>query len=49
MIPLYNHTLLALPITEEDILPLYKDILSSLWTKTVYIETFQKRRLVARK
>jgi hypothetical protein len=49
MTSLYNHVLMALPSTDEDFQPLDKEILSFLSTKIVKAETFQKRRLVARK
>jgi hypothetical protein len=39
---------MALPITGEDLLPLYKEILPLLFIKTVNMETFQKRLVVAR-
>jgi hypothetical protein len=47
LIPLYNHALMALPITGEDLLPLCKEILPLLFIKTINMETFQKR-IVAR-
>jgi hypothetical protein len=47
--PLYNHVLIALPDTEEDLKPLYKEILSFLWTRTVNAGVSQKRRLEVRK
>jgi hypothetical protein len=49
MTPLYNHIFMALPVTEQDLQPLTKEILSFLWTRTVDSETVQKRRLVASK
>ncbi len=47
--PLYNHVLMALPVTEDDLQPLYKEIKSFLWTRTENDTTIQKRRLVAAK
>jgi hypothetical protein len=41
--PLYNHVLMALPVTEEDLQPLYKEIKSFLWTRTENETTIQKR------
>ncbi len=38
---------MALPATETDLNPLYKEILTFLWTRTIDSETIQKRRLVA--
>jgi hypothetical protein len=49
LIPLYNHILMALPATETDPQPLYKEIKSFLWTRTENDMTIQKRRLVAEK
>jgi hypothetical protein len=49
MIPLYNHVPKAFPATNEDLQPPHKEILSFLWTKIINAETFQIRRLVARK
>ncbi|RPH76440.1 MAG: reverse transcriptase family protein, partial [Planctomycetaceae bacterium] len=49
LVPLYNHVLMALPATEDALAPLYKEVLSFLWTKTVDGETIPKRRLVAAK
>ncbi len=49
LVPLYNHVLIALPISEQELQPLNKEILSFLWTRTVDSETVQKRRLVAKK
>jgi hypothetical protein len=49
MVPLYNHVLMALPTTEQELQPLDKKILSFLWTRTVDSETVQKRSLVASK
>jgi hypothetical protein len=49
IIPLYNNVLMALPATEEDLGPRYKEILSFLWTCTIKSEIIQKRRLVASK
>jgi hypothetical protein len=40
---------MALPITEAELSPLYKGILSFLWTRSDNQETIQKRRLVAAK
>jgi hypothetical protein len=41
---------LALPaISEDPPQPSYKEILSFSWTKTINTETFQRRKLVARK
>jgi hypothetical protein len=45
--PLCNHVLMALPATEKDLQPLYKEIKSFLWTKIENDTTIQKRRLVA--
>ncbi len=47
--PLYNHVFMALPVTEEDLQPLYKEIKSFLWTRTENEVTVQRRRLVAAK
>jgi hypothetical protein len=47
--PLYNHVFMALPVTEKDLRPLYKEINSFLWTRTENEVTIQKRRLVAAK
>ncbi len=47
--PLYNHILMALPASEEDLQPLYKEIKSFLWTQSENGTTVQKRRLVATK
>jgi hypothetical protein len=47
--PLYNHVLMALPATEADLQPLYKEIKSFLWTRTENNVTVQKRRLVVAK
>jgi hypothetical protein len=47
--PLYNHVFMALPVTEKDLQPLYKEIKSFLWTRTENEATIQKRRLVAAK
>ncbi len=42
----HDHVLMTLPVTGEDLQPLYKEILSFLYlTKMVQAETFQKRRL----
>ncbi len=49
IIPLYNHVLMALPATEEDLAARYKEILSFLWTCTIRSEIIQKRHLVASK
>jgi hypothetical protein len=49
LVPLYNHVLLALPATEQELQPLDKEILSFVWTRTADSETVQKRRLVASK
>ncbi len=46
---LYNHVLMALPVTETELNPLYMEILSFLWTRTNNLDTIQKRRLVAAK
>ncbi len=32
MVPLYNHVLMTLPVTETELNPLHKEILSFLWT-----------------
>jgi hypothetical protein len=40
---------MALPVTEEYLQPLYKEIKSFLWTRTENGTTIQKRRLVAAK
>ncbi len=32
--PLYNHALMALQVKEKDLIPLYKEIKSFLWTRT---------------
>jgi hypothetical protein len=47
MTPLYNHVLVALLVTGDDLRLLYKEICSFLWTKTVNAEALKKRRLVA--
>ncbi len=47
LVPLYNHVLMALPVTEAELNPLHKEILSFLWTRSKNLETIQKRRLVA--
>ncbi len=49
LVPLYNHVLMALPVTETELDPLHKEILSFLWTRSDNQETIQKRRLVAAK
>jgi hypothetical protein len=49
MVPMYNHVLMALPVAEEDLNTLHKEILSFLWTQTNDSNTVQKRRLVATK
>jgi hypothetical protein len=49
LVPLYNHVLMALPATEIDLDPLYREILGFLWTRTSDAVTTQKRRLVAAK
>jgi hypothetical protein len=41
----YNHVLMALPATEDDLAPLGKEIFSFLWTPTV--EPVRKGQLVA--
>jgi hypothetical protein len=49
MVPMYNHVLMALPVAEEDLNTLHKEMLSFLWTRTNDSNTVQKRRLVATK
>jgi hypothetical protein len=49
MVPMYNHVFMALPVAEEDLNTLHKEILSFLWTRTNDSNTIQKRRLVAAK
>jgi hypothetical protein len=49
MVPLYNHVLMALPVTEMDLNPLHREILSFLWTRIDDLDTIQKRRLIAAK
>jgi hypothetical protein len=46
MVPLYNHVLMALPATEENLAHLKKEILSFLWNRTDEADT-QKILLVA--
>jgi hypothetical protein len=41
MTPLYNHVLMALPTTGDDLKTLHKEILSFLWSKTVNEETIK--------
>ncbi len=41
--PLYNHVLMALPVTEADLQLLHKDIKSFLWTWTDNAETVKKK------
>ncbi len=43
MTPLYNHVLMTLPATGDDLQPIHKEILSFLWIETVNAETIQKR------
>jgi hypothetical protein len=40
---------MALPATEQDLQPLYKEIKLFLWTRTENMVTIQKRRLMAAK
>jgi hypothetical protein len=49
MIPLYNHVLLALPATEKDLAPLYKEILFSSGLAQSNKKLIKKRHLVASK
>jgi hypothetical protein len=49
LVPLYNHVLMALPVTATELDPLHNEILSFLWTRSNNRETIQKRRLVATK
>jgi hypothetical protein len=43
-IPLYHHVLMALTTTEEDLVPLYKEILTFLCIRTMESEFVQKIR-----
>ncbi len=49
LVPLYNHVLMELLVTEAELNPLHKEILSFLWTRSNNLETIQKRRLEAAK
>jgi hypothetical protein len=49
LVPLCHHVLMALPATEKDLDPLYREVLGFLWTRTSDAVTIQKRRLVAAK
>ncbi len=49
MVPLYNHVLMALLATEENLAHLKKEILLFLWNRTHAAETVQTRLFVAMK
>jgi hypothetical protein len=49
MVPLYNHVFMVLPVADEDMTTLHKEVLSFLWTRTNDSNSIQKRRLVAAK
>jgi hypothetical protein len=47
-IPIYNHILMALPLSTQNLEELDKGVRAFFWTKQVEGVTFQKRRLVAK-
>ena len=47
-VPIYNHILMALPLTTHNLEELDKGVRTFFWTKQVEGVTFQKRRLVAK-
>ena len=47
-IPIYNHVLMALPVTKDHLDTLDKEVRTFFWTRQKEGETLQKRRVVAK-
>jgi len=47
-VPIYNHVLMALPVTKEQLDNLDKEVRTFFWTRQKEGETLQKRRVVAK-